>query len=48
SKPPKRHECQQLIDEHPDTFKNRDWLKMKVFVQNQYTKKNKSEYDSDD
>nr|CAI5822601.1 unnamed protein product [Callosobruchus analis] len=47
SKPPKRHECQQLIDENPDIFKNRDWLKIKVFIQNQYTKK-KAEYDSDD
>nr|CAI5850830.1 unnamed protein product [Callosobruchus analis] len=47
SKPPKRHKCQQLIDENPDIFKNRDWLKIKVFIQNQYTKK-KAEYDSDD
>lgn len=38
-KPPKRHECDDLIKMHPDLLKNKDWLKIKVFVQNKYTKK---------
>lgn len=37
-KPPKRAECETLIKEHPDVFKNKDWLKIKVFVQNKYRK----------
>ncbi|CAG9788289.1 unnamed protein product [Diatraea saccharalis] len=36
--PPKRHECEELRDLHPDIMHNKDWLKIKVFVQNAYTK----------
>lgn len=38
-KPPKRHECEQLRSLHTDTFINKNWLKIKVFVQNKYTNK---------
>lgn len=38
-KPPKRHECERLKDEYPELLQNKDWLKIKVFVQNVYTKK---------
>lgn len=37
--PPKRAECDNLISEHAELLKNKNWLKIKVFVQNQYTKK---------
>ncbi|KAL4704338.1 hypothetical protein ACJJTC_019383 [Scirpophaga incertulas] len=37
--PPKRHECEKLRNQHPATLHNKDWLKIKVFVQNTYTKK---------
>lgn len=40
-KPPKRSECEDLIQSYPDPLKNKNWLKIKVFVQNEYTKKNK-------
>lgn len=36
--PPKKHECNELIKVHPHIFHNKNWLKMKVFVQNIYTK----------
>lgn len=39
-KPPKRFECEDLKAKHPKLLNNKDWLKMKVFVQNLYTKKN--------
>lgn len=39
SRPPKRHECEELIDANPGVFNNKTWLKMKVFVQNEYSKK---------
>ncbi|XP_044756880.1 uncharacterized protein LOC123315296 [Coccinella septempunctata] len=39
STPPKRHECEELIEANPGVFSNKTWLKMKVFVQNEYTKK---------
>lgn len=35
----KRHECEELIDTHPQLFHNKSWLKMKVYVQNLYSKK---------
>nr|CAI5866093.1 unnamed protein product [Callosobruchus analis] len=37
--PPKRNECEGLIAEHPELLENKNWLKIKVFVQNQYRKK---------
>lgn len=40
-KPPKKAECEQLKSLHPQLFHNKNWLKMKVFVQNEY-KKNKN------
>lgn len=36
--PPKRHECEELRSQHPEVLHNKDWLKIKVFVQNAYTK----------
>lgn len=36
--PPKRHECDELRNLHPDILHNKDWLKIKVFVHNTYTK----------
>lgn len=36
---PKRHECEALKEKHPDLLNNKDWLKIKVFIQNTYTKK---------
>ena len=38
-KPPKRHECEKLKQKHPELLSNKDWLKIKVFVQNIYSKK---------
>ncbi|XP_023312184.1 uncharacterized protein LOC111692412 [Anoplophora glabripennis] len=38
-KPPKRSECEDLKKKHQDLLKNKDWQKIKVFIQNQYTKK---------
>ncbi|KAJ8932511.1 hypothetical protein NQ314_014603 [Rhamnusium bicolor] len=40
-KPPKREECDELKEKHSDLLQNKDWLKIKVFIQNEYTKKNK-------
>ncbi|XP_064071887.1 uncharacterized protein LOC135193415 [Vanessa tameamea] len=37
--PPKRHECEKLKEKHGDLLHNKDWLKIKVFVQNIYSKK---------
>lgn len=37
--PPKRNECETLKEKYPDLLINKDWLKIKVFVQNTYTKK---------
>nr|CAI5857352.1 unnamed protein product [Callosobruchus analis] len=39
SKPPRKHECDELIDAYPNIFHNKEWSKIKVFVQNQYCKK---------
>ena len=36
---PKRAECNDLIHKYPSVFVNKSWLKIKVFVQNQYRKK---------
>lgn len=41
-KPPKRHECEKLISMHENLLENKDWLKIKVFVQNMYDKKYKT------
>ena len=38
-RPPKKHECVQLKDRNPIILSNKDWLKIKVYVQNQYVKK---------
>lgn len=38
-KTPKRCECDNLKETHPELLKNKDWLKIKVFVQNIYNKK---------
>lgn len=39
--PPKRAECEQLKEQYEGIFANKNWLKIKVFVQNEYTKKHK-------
>lgn len=39
NKPPKRAECELLIGQHKELLKNKDWLKIKVYIQNQYKKK---------
>lgn len=36
--PPKKNECEQLIESKPEIFNNKNWLKIKVFVQNEYKK----------
>lgn len=36
SRPPKKSECYDLISKYPDILKNKNWLKIKVFVQNKY------------
>ncbi|XP_044752036.1 uncharacterized protein LOC123311961 [Coccinella septempunctata] len=38
-RPPKRGECEDLISKNKEILKNRNWLKIKVFVQNQYKRK---------
>ncbi|KAI4463231.1 hypothetical protein MML48_4g00000646 [Holotrichia oblita] len=38
-KPPKRSECETLIEMNPELLNNKNWLKIKVFIQNKYTKK---------
>ncbi|CAG9826873.1 unnamed protein product [Diabrotica balteata] len=38
--PPKKSECEDLILKNPDILKNKNWLKIKVFVQNEYKKVN--------
>lgn len=39
--PPKKNECLTLKEMHPELLHNKDWLKIKVFVQNEYLKKKK-------
>lgn len=38
-KPPKKAECMELLAQYPEVLHNKNWLKIKVFVQNIYTKK---------
>lgn len=38
-KPPKRAECDQLKNKHPTLLHNKDWLKIKVYIQNIYSKR---------
>ncbi|GBP55610.1 hypothetical protein EVAR_35845_1 [Eumeta japonica] len=38
-KVPKRHECDALKVQHPVLLSNKDWLKIKVFIQNAYMKR---------
>lgn len=37
--PPRKAECMNLIQQHSRTLQNKSWLKVKVFIQNAYTKK---------
>lgn len=37
--PPKRKECDELKSTYPELLGNKDWLKIKVYVQNIYSKK---------
>lgn len=36
--PPKKAECDKLISKNPDLFQNKNWVKIKVFIQNIYKK----------
>ncbi|VEN62581.1 unnamed protein product [Callosobruchus maculatus] len=36
--PPKKHECLQLQEQHPDLLGNKAWVKIKIFVVNTYNK----------
>lgn len=38
-KAPKRLECEKLRSQYPELLNNKDWLKIKVFIQNIYTKR---------
>lgn len=38
-RPPKERECKTLISQYPDLLHNKNWKKIKVFVQNLYSKK---------
>lgn len=38
-KAPKRRECEEFKALYPELFNNKDWLKIKVFTQNVYSKK---------
>lgn len=40
-KPPKRYECETLINNNFKLLENKNWLKIKVYIQNKYTKKYK-------
>lgn len=35
-KPPKKVECEELKALHPEVLSNKNWLKIKVFIQNIY------------
>lgn len=39
NKVPKKMECEQLRLQHSKLLHNKDWVKIKVFVQNEYTKR---------
>lgn len=36
---PKKGECEKIIAMHPEVLHNKSWLKIKVFVQNMYSKR---------
>ncbi|CAH0552473.1 unnamed protein product [Brassicogethes aeneus] len=36
--PPKKSECLELISKNVELFNNKNWLKIKVYIQNQYLK----------
>ena len=40
-KPPKKVECENLKTLYGEVLNNKDWLKIKVFIQNEYSKANK-------
>lgn len=44
-KPPKKAECNISLEKYPDLLKNKSWPKIKVFIQNCYTKKAKLDAD---
>lgn len=37
--PPKKGECEELVEKYPGVFDNKTWPQIKVYVQNEYTKK---------
>lgn len=38
-KVPKKGECEDLKKQFPELLQNKNWLKIKVFIQNEYNKK---------
>lgn len=42
-KAPKRSECEELKTKYTELLANKDWLKIKVFIQNEYMKKKRYE-----
>ncbi|KAK4886598.1 hypothetical protein RN001_002869 [Aquatica leii] len=38
-RPPKKNECEELKSQYSEVLKNKDWLKIKVFIQNEYQKR---------
>ncbi|CAH1106929.1 unnamed protein product [Psylliodes chrysocephalus] len=38
-RPPKQHEYEELCQKYPGMFDNKSWTKIKVFIQNMYSKK---------
>lgn len=38
-RPPKKGECEDVISKYPELLRNKNWLKIKVFIQNKYRKK---------
>lgn len=41
SKPPRQIECEELKCKYPELLQNKDLLKIKVYIQNEYKKKHK-------
>ncbi|XP_072380664.1 uncharacterized protein [Diabrotica undecimpunctata] len=37
-RPPKKRECEELKNQFPELLNNKNWLKIKVFIQNRYCK----------
>lgn len=37
--PPKKKECEELKELHPDVFANKTWAQIKIFIVNIYKKK---------